>query len=471
MKKPDNKAASQPEKQARRLSPWLLGEIPFLTHARRKLVRRVFIGSIIFHVIFLLLGGSVVVYRHYFQREAQFTAPPPIKRIEPRKLEYKVRVEEQQKKSGRPLIQPRLSAERISEISLPDLKVEVEPVKQKLAMTTLKSFGGAGIGSGLGSGQGAGGLGLGVSVVNFFGITDKGERIAFLVDCSLSMAEDQRGGLGGYAAVKNELVKMVQKLSEGTFFNVYMFADDVDVFQPKLHLASPDKKEDLGKWIDPYNKWTEGMRVEKLRTGNLYRNWRPYFDHPGDYYAGGIAAAGGSTRLDLALAAAFEQGADTIFILTDGVPVIAKLLTGKEKEQYDKMVEEWHKSHKPRKLTKAEEKQLERAQAALQKQIEKEAADRAKRGLPPKIQEQGHRGVGGGPSPPGAGSWSGDEILKHIDLLEKQYYKDKKKKPPRIHCVGYQTDPGAEQFLKDLAYSHHGRFRRIKALVRPIVAP
>jgi hypothetical protein len=89
--------------------------------------------------------------------------------------------------------------------------------------------------------------------------------------------------------------------------------------------------------------------------------------------------------------------------------------------------------------------------------------------LAPKIQEQGSRGIGGGgPSPPGMGAWSTAEILTHIEMLEKQFYTDAKKKPPRIHCVGYQSDPGAEEFLKSLAYGHHGRFRRIKALVKPI---
>lgn len=442
-----------------KLFPWYYS----MSRRTRQRLTGVFVISLAIHCVFLAGMGGVVVFRYFKRPPAHFKSPPPpAERIEPRKLEYKVRVEEQQKKSGRPVVTPRLTAQSVGAISLPEVKTELKPTPNK-ALSSLTSFGGSGIGEGLGGGTGSGGLGLGVSQVNFFGITDRGERIAFLVDVSLSMLEDEKGGIPGYEAVKTELAKMVNKLSDGTFFNVIMFGNDVDIFRPKMILASPDIKEELGKWLKPYNMdWKNG------RLGNLYNNWRPFTQHQGDYYAGGIMAAGGSTRLDLALAAAFEQGADTIFILTDGVPVVGKLLQGKEKEDYDKQVEIWRKTHREHEPTQAEKKQQERAKEAWLKQIEKENADRAKRGLPPKITEAG-RSWGGGPGPPGMGSWTTAEILDHLKKLQKDVYESQKRKPPRIHCVGYQTDAGPEQFLKELAYDNHGRFRRMKALVKPIV--
>jgi hypothetical protein len=352
---------------------------------------------------------------------------------------------------------------------LPEVKTELKPIATK-AVSSLTSFGGSGFGEGLGGGTGAGGLGLGVSQVNFFGITDRGERIAFLVDCSLSMLEDPKGGIPGYEAVKAELVKYVNRLSEGTFFNVIMFATDVDVFQPKMTLANAGAKEDLEKWIKPYNKdWKNN------RLGNLYNNWRRFQDHAGDYYAGGLPASGGSTRMDLALAAAFDMGADTIFILSDGLPVVGKILTGKEKERYDKMIEEWYKTHKKqienwKGPTEKEQKAIQKAQEQWQAQIQAENDARAKKGLPPKIFEGGRGGPGWGPPPPpGPGSWTAEEIMDHLEKLQKEMYLDKKRKPPRIHCVGYLADPAAEQFLRNLASSNHGRFRKIKPLVKPIV--
>jgi len=53
--------------------------------------------------------------------------------------------------------------------------------------------------------------------VSFFGINAKGERIAFIVDLSRSMVEDEKGGLDGIVVLKDELKKMVEKLNDGTF--------------------------------------------------------------------------------------------------------------------------------------------------------------------------------------------------------------------------------------------------------------
>ena len=52
-----------------------------------------------------------------------------------------------------------------------------------------------------------------------------------------------------------------------------------------------------------------------LGLGSRLANYEPSPGH-------GIAARGGTTRMDLALTAAFEQGADTIFVLSDGKPII-----------------------------------------------------------------------------------------------------------------------------------------------------
>ena len=436
-----------------KLFPWYYQ----LSHKTRQRLTGVFVLSLAIHCLVLLSLSGVVVFKYFKRPPAQFATPPPPKdRIEPRKLEYKVKVSEQQKKSGRPSATPRLTAQSLGAISLPEVKTVLKPVPTK-SMSSLASFGLGGIGGGLGGGTGAGGLGLGVSQVNFFGINDRGERIAFLVDCSLSMLEDPKGGVRGYEAVKGELVKYVNRLSEGTFFNIIMFGSDVDLFKPKMTLANAAVKGEVENWVKPYNK-------DYGRLGNLYNNWRPN-PNAGDYYAGGTMATGGSTRMDLALAAAFDQGADTIFILTDGAPMVGRILIGKEREKYDKMVADWYKNQ--REPSAAELKQAAQAQAAWNAQIEAETANRAKRGLPPKIVENAGS-PGGRPGPPSMGYWTMSEIADHIKELREDLYNDKKRKPPRIHCVSYLADPGAESFLRELSSNNHGRFRKIKPLVKPI---
>ncbi len=69
------------------------------------------------------------------------------------------------------------------------------PVKSNIQKSIGKNFShGRARHADLGSGTGSGGLGLGTSTVSFFGIQAAGERIAFIIDLSRSMVEDDKGG-------------------------------------------------------------------------------------------------------------------------------------------------------------------------------------------------------------------------------------------------------------------------------------
>ena len=49
----------------------------------------------------------------------------------------------------------------------------------------------------------------------------------------------------------------------------------------------------------------------------------------------------GNSRLDLALITAFEQKADAIFLITDGIPQIRRKLNEAESEEYTKELAEY----------------------------------------------------------------------------------------------------------------------------------
>src|SRR4029434_2368219 len=154
----------------------------------------------------------------------------------------------------RPRVSPRLTANRVSGISLPEIEVDptAEPVKTNIQKSLGKNFSKDGLGTGFGSGTGAGGLGLGTSNVSFFGLTAKGERIAFIVDLSRSMVEDDKGGLNGINVLKTELKDMVEKLNDGTFFNLIFFDEHVDVFKPQPVIAKAGTKKEADAFISPY---------------------------------------------------------------------------------------------------------------------------------------------------------------------------------------------------------------------------
>ena len=219
------------------------------TGKRKQPILGTFSLSVIIHAAVIALLGGVVVFKVLERPPAQFKPPPPpakTTKIEPRKLQHRIKIREQQQNSGRPRVSPRLTANRVSGISLPEIEVDpaAAPVKSNIQKNIGKSFSMGGLGTGLGSGTGSGGLGLGTSTVSFFGIQAAGERIAFVIDLSRSMVEDDKGGLNGINVLKSELKGMVEKLNDGTFFNLIFFDENVDIFKPKLVVAKPATKKE-----------------------------------------------------------------------------------------------------------------------------------------------------------------------------------------------------------------------------------
>ncbi|HEY5768439.1 MAG TPA: hypothetical protein VIS71_01220, partial [Terrimicrobium sp.] len=249
-----------------------------LASKRKQPILGTFSLSVIIHAAIIALLGGVVVFKVLERPPAQFKPPPPpakVTKIEPRKLQHRIKIREQQQNSGRPRVSPRLTANRVSGISLPEIEVDpaAAPVKSNIQKNIGKSFSMGGLGSGLGSGTGSGGLGLGTSTVSFFGIQAAGERIAFVIDLSRSMVEDDKGGLKGINVLKNELKGMVEKLNDGTFFNLIFFDENVDLFKPKLVIAKPATKKEADDFISPYYADFGKQVIQNYSQEN--RNWPP----------------------------------------------------------------------------------------------------------------------------------------------------------------------------------------------------
>ena len=413
---------------------------------RRHLTRNVVIVSVVIHLSFLVAAGSIVAMRIFYKPQSVFVAEEaPRPALEPRKLEMKVRVQDMQKRSSRPRPQPRIMAMRPADVALPEIRRIPDPAQAPLKRV-FSTHGISGRGSGIGGGLGDGaGDGLGASTVSFFGIKDKGHRIVIIVDVSESMCEDQRGGLTGYQRVKAALEDVVYQLQDGSFFNVVAFAEGVSACWEKMKVASPDTRNEAADWVLRYNR-LEG----------------PYGLSSGNYGAGayGLDAEGGSSRLDLALTAAFEMGADTIFVITDGIPEINK--------PFDPASGEYAEVHDGgHQVTDAEMRAWEKAMEDWEKEQEK----RRRKGLGPRLTE-------GGGGPPGRPAnrqggryrravvqkWTTNDILEHIEKLQQQFYLAKGKQQAHIHCVGYEPDRDTRKFLRELARKNRGRYRKVRGL-------
>jgi len=406
----------------------------------REVFWTIILAVVALHVLAAFVFGSIIIFQQVFTREAVFTSGPPKEsRIEPRKLEYKIKMQQQQLRSGRPNYQPRITSGAISDVSMPDVKVDVTPIRDRIH-ADMKSSGVAGAGvSGFGSGRGIGagtGLGLGASSVTLFGTTTVTERIAILVDVSPSMVQDEKGGVPGYFALKSEIARVINSLSPGTFFNIVFFGNKVDLFRSEMSLASDSNKEaaiafmNSSYYLNPLTPEVSGIKGNYQAKNSL--------DSPN----------GGPTRTDWALSAAFEIGADAIFLISDGNHNIYK----PPDMDYEQKVLKWEKD--PRNLQRRKDYYKQQAEAARK---------RAKKGLPPKIVE----GAGG----PGGGSlerYTDKEVLEFLIKLSKEEYEEKGRLPPRVYCFGYVTSAQEETFMRGMSLKFNGRFKMFPSLVPPI---
>jgi len=445
---------------------------------RKQPILGTFSLSVAIHAAVIALLGGVVVFKVLERPPAQFKPPPPpakTTKIEPRKLQHKIKIREQQQNSGRPRVSPRLTANRVSGISLPEIEVDpmAEPVKSNIQKNIGKNFSMAGLGTGLGSGPGSGGLGLGTSTVSFFGIQAAGERIAFIIDASRSMVEDDKGGLDGYTVLKNELKTMVQRLNDGTFFNLIFFDDGVDLFKPKLVVAKPPTKNEADTFIAPYfaeygkellQNYSEQKRewpsATRLRNYSL-----PMLESSAKYVTGGGHK---NSQIDAPLAAAFQMRADTIFIISDGYPIFERALFGKELEDYARRVKD--AEEKWAKLSRSDREKLEKNSKEnadkYWKEFDAENVKRARRGLPPKVFEEG--GPGGFTPNVVPPRLSPEQTIEYIRAIAVELYGGAEKKLPKIYTVAYGADAKGEAFLQSLAREFHGRCRKIRGLAPPV---
>lgn len=417
-----------------------------LSEQRRKTLAMVFAGSVILHLIALLAFGSWVVIQHLQQEETVFVAPPPMKTYQPKQLEHKVKVQKRQRSSSRPTLTPRMVANRPSNFALPEIETDSKVVKTAF-QPDFKPVTGVGMGMGTGLGFGMSGFGTGVSEFDFFGIRGRGDKFAILVDVSVSMVAENIGGRDSFDGVRNRIGQVVNQLNRGALFNVIAFADAASAFQKEMVIASDENKREAVDFLKPFNR---GDNLG-LDSGNL---------NPA---SSGVPALGGETRLDLALTSAFEQGADTILVISDGLPRVIKSRTssgGGEREawmrrhgaEYRKQMAEY------RAAMKNVQYRTETVNQPVRKDGVRIGTRKVTRRVPinPPPKPRG---------PPGGGSrvtyWTFSDFVKHFSLLHEEHYEKKGRRLPVVHIIGYSIGDKGREFLRDFAREYEGKYRSI----------
>lgn len=405
------------------------------------------------HVVAGVIFGSFIIYKHFTKTEVLFEAAPEVTQsLDPQKIVHEVSVKKRMTESGRPPVLDRIQSQSTGAFALPEIDVDsLRPARME-DNVMLQNFPLAGLGTGVGTGSGSGGGAGLANNINFFGIQAKAERIVILVDTSVSMVEDHRGGLHGYRVLKEELRTILEALPNGTLFNLMTFDDSVEYFSSEVLIANSETRGQAEDFLAPYLTLSNQNDPKSLITSN--RSGNRFTPLEGDY-----PNRTGTTRTDLAVAAAMRQLPEAIFIISDGNPLIRRMdLTPDEQKAMDRKREEAEKE-----LSRNKD-YWDKRRADLDEKIRKEDEDRKARGLPPKFLEVG-RGVG-----PGVGYPELDlpTIMKDVVDYSKKTYTAQGLPLPRIYTVGYACEKGEEVFMQDLARRFQGRYRAIRGLAPPI---
>lgn len=246
--------------------------------------------SVLVHVLLLVGAASLTIMiiapkqKMMFEGKKSPTLPA-------KKLEHAIRVKQMKKQTRKPQIMQRLVTEAPSKVSLPEMPQMKTPNVKDMRDTPLMNSRAGSIG-GLGGGGGGAGRGLtggmGYSDTKFFGENVRTRSIAICIDVTKSMVQSKQ-------VVQDTLVEaqaMMEKMNVSTKFNVMVFRDGVDSFTPQLVYATKENAQKGFAWLQ------EAAAAEKGNAPGVGNT--PYF----------------------AIQRAVEQGAETIFVLTDDAPFL-----------------------------------------------------------------------------------------------------------------------------------------------------
>ncbi len=407
--------------------------------------------SLLIHIALFVSLGSMVVVNVARKEKPQFEgrkrSRPP---MELKTLKIPVKVKNMQKK-----VKPKLH-KRIT-------------VKQTMLKRTSPTFsmpdvrlGGADIGGILGSGggglgEGAGSLGFSLSNLDFMGVKSKGEKVVFLMNTdAYRMASDEKGGLLVYDIVKRDVLYNIGNLSPATLFNVVLYdSKQVLTFKSNMVAAVASNKEEAGKWLEPINKSANNIGIKRPNYEAVVK-YEPITNPKWDkfYYLIGLQAA-------------LEMKPDVVFILDSEYPGAIDYNDWTEEE-----IAEWEIEAA---LTQEEQELARKNQIRAQQILNRENAERKKKGLPARVawletvaRENGFTI----PIPkalPTTGAYSLNDIKKHIYRMVRDLYGSDRNKHPSINFVmltGEDEDirNDALEHIKRISFINRGKYRVLKGL-------
>lgn len=285
----------------------------------RRWSRNAIIASILFHLIFGVVAVYIVAVRMKHKPQGTFVAePPPRPRLEPRKLEMKVKIQDLQKRSSRPRLQPRMTVQAPTDLALPEIKKDPKKIERQVKRN-YSTLGRSGFGSGIGGGFGDG-MGGGTS---FFGLKTLGRRIVYIVDFSASMKGTQD------KLMRREFKKSIDALPLGAEVSLILFSGPA-------WQAGQSPNYVRKKWKQGKNGWTRNGGLPQARWTRVdFRSKEKLKDYIDDT----ALSYGTDWKPGFQMAMALTPKPDAIYFMTDGRPQV------KNESSVVSMMNAWNKKN------------------------------------------------------------------------------------------------------------------------------
>lgn len=235
---------------------------------RRALVLSIAVGSLVVHLVALLLFGIWTVAKHFTRPEVRFEVKKTV-RIPPQTPEHRMNVARHEAMAPKPTFTDKLASTRPAAFSLPDLpKVDLDQMlpldPSELISDQIDGLAGsAALGSGLGRGlMGSGGTGGGMS---FFGVRAQGQRVLLLFDVSASVVNKAKAAGVPLEHIQEETLKLIDTLPIAAQFSLIQFTGNYLPFTEELIAATPGNKDLAKQWVK--EKWVKSGTMSSSASG------------------------------------------------------------------------------------------------------------------------------------------------------------------------------------------------------------
>ena len=314
--------------------------------------------SLAVHAILAVVALSFVAVTVITKSEAKFEAKQVNRpRMAPKKLQVPVKIKKKQRK---PKLRQRILVKHQVNRSIPDIKMpEISGIKGGLG-----AAGGAGLGN-------ASSIGFNMPEISVFGVRSKGEKIFIALDSSPYIMRDAIGGMRAYQIIKDEVARIVEGLSPTTLFNLVVYdGGGAIMLFPRMVPATRENVTQVGKWLEPLNKVSEGMASTTYGVKTLGKGGTPLNIPANRVAESGKLQEGVVWGWVRPAVAAMDQRADAVFILCDnwGSGSSMRRAIGKKPE--------WPEAHR---------KKWEKYTALAKEKHEAENARRAAKGEAPQV--------------------------------------------------------------------------------------